>query len=263
MKKNENVKSFFLTFVSLLVLLVLLGCEKDAPNLTEEEMIENVSDLQTATLRGSTIVQTAPVFTFQPAGDFGGADNVLTPGDMFPPGPNSSATLKRGSNFLHFNIHTSGLPPGAYTVWWIIFNYPSDCADPNPAGGLCAGTPESADIFLSNAAIIWATGKEVQANGIGNFNDMLYIDEHRSEYFHIGSALNSPLENPQGAEVHFAIKYHGLASDDPEEFYTQTHTLTGGCDASDGANSYDLNFLPAPIGPFQCFDPQAVVFPAP
>lgn len=240
----------------MLSLGLLLGCAKEQaqpnPEMTDAEL----------ELRGPTIVQKVDVFQFQAAGDFGGAGNVLTPGDVFPPQGKSFAKLKRGSNYLQFNIHTKGLPQGAYTVWWIIFNEPSECANANPAGGLCGGG-DGSDLFTPSTAVLWATGGVVQANGVGNFSDRLYVGEHRDETPIMGSALSSPLVNPGGAEVHFAIKYHGLASSDPDVLYAQTHTFQGNCGGDSGANSYDLNFLPLPFGPYQCFDPHAAVVPAP
>lgn len=250
--------------LSFLAVLLLLGCSHEdslVPQGKQSHSANGELDFESHMEARHATVQKAPIFPFQPAGDFGGAGNVLTPGDFFPPGPNSFATLKRGKNFIQFNIHTTGLPAGAYTVWWIIFNKPGDCVEPNPAGGQCAGGA-GADFFLPCAAVVWATGGIVQPNQVGNFSDRIYIGEQRDEVVVMGEDLDSPLSDPQGAEVHLAIKYHGLASDDPQVLYEQTHTLLGSCDGNSGANSYDLNFLPPPFGPYQCFDPQGTVFVA-
>jgi hypothetical protein len=61
------------------------------------------------------------------------------------------------------------------------------------------------------------------------------------------------LVNPKTAEVWVIIKYHGPASDDPDELYLQTHTLQGLCE--EGANAYDLG----PGFGIQCFDPQIAI----
>ncbi len=244
-----------LSFLSLLSLAFLLSCSQEDP----EFLLHKQNSLN---LNGhhATIVQQAEVFPFFPAGEFGGPGNVLVPGTFFPPTKEGFATLKRGSNYIQFNIHTTGLPEGAYTVWYVIFNEKSDCNAPNPAGGACAGAGID-DFLLPTAATIWATGGVVKANGVGNFQDRLYVGERResgTQEALIGADLASALENPQGAEVHLVIKYHGLASDDPDVLYEQTHTLMGNCGLNDGANSFDEG----PEFGIQCFNPQAAIFPA-
>ncbi len=88
------------------------------------------------------------------------------------------------------------LPEGAYTVWYVIFNEPDDCNNPNPAGGSCAGAGID-DFLLPTAATAWATGGIVKANGVGNFQDRLYVGERRepgTQEALIGSDLTSALE---------------------------------------------------------------------
>lgn len=202
--------------------------------------------------------QKVDVITFQPAGGFGGDGNVLNEGDFFPPGSNSFAKMQRTNGYLRFFLHTTGLPPGAYTVWWVIFNKPLTCAEPNAAGGLCGGIGPD-DLFLPSTSVVWATGGIVRADGVGNFNDRLRVGEMRDETIILGSDLSSPLQYPLAAEVHLVIKYHGLPSRNPEILWAQTHTLLGNCDGEGGANSYDL---PPPFGPYQCFDPQVAILPS-
>jgi len=115
------------------------------------------------------------------------------------------------------------------------------------------------DLFLSTHATVWATGKVVGENGIGNFSDKLYVGERRDEEPLFGADLEAALENPKGAEVHLYLLYHGPASDDPDVLYAQTHTLLGNCGPEDGANSIDAG----PDFGILCFSPQFVVFPAP
>lgn len=242
-------------------MLLLWGCTEDNFVLPLQDDQFSQFELQETSLaqhaKGPVHLQKAEVFTFQPAGGFGGEGNVLNEGDVFPPGPNSYATLERGQNHLGFRVYTTGLPPGAYTVWWIIFNDPASCNEPNAAGGRCAGTEEVLDLFLPSTGVVWATGGIVRSDGVGYFSDRLMVGEQRDETVILGSDLSSPLQNTRGAEVHLAIKYHGPASSDRDVLYAQTHTLLGSCDGTGGANSYDL---PPPFGPYQCFDPHGVVF---
>jgi len=244
-----------LSFLSLLSLALLLGCTEEDTDLHRKKFDPEFKWKKRA------IVQHAELFPFLPAGEFGGPGNVLEPGTFFPPTWFGFAILKRTRNYIQFSIHTTGLPQGAYTVWWAIFNEPGDCNEPNPAGGECGGGGP-ADLLLSKTGIIWATGKVVKANGVGNFRDRLYVGERRepgTQEALIGSDLESALENPQGAEIHLIVKYHGLASDDPDVLYEQTHTLLGSCGLDEGANSFDGG----PGFGIQCFDPQAAVFPMP
>jgi len=234
----------------LVVLLTLplvftFGC-------TKEDLHSLFADQNDHNARKSTIVQHADLMIFQAAGGEGGNGNVLSEGDEFPPTKGSKATLKRGKDYIQFNLHTTGLPEGAYTIWYAIFNDPSSCSD-NSCG--------ENDLMLPTTGVVWATGKVVKANGVGNFSDRLYVGERRepgTQEIIVGRDIESPLSDPQGAEVHFIVKYHGLASDDPEVLKEQLYTFTGNCGPDDGANS----ILVPGLG-YQCFDPQAAVFPAP
>lgn len=191
-------------------------------------------------------VTKAPVVAFQAAGDVGGG--VLEPGSLYPPTTHGFATLKRGSDWVQVNINTSGLPAGAYTVWWVVFD--------NPEG--CHGGCGEDDLFNEQAktSVFFAAGGIVKGGGTGAF-----AARHRA-----GDALGEPGTqhilgdgslHTDRAEIHNVIKYHGPASDDPAVLEAQVTTLQGGCDS--GANAVDLG---EPFG-VQCFDPQAVAHPLP
>ena len=139
---------------------------------------------------------------------------------------------------LTLHLHTTGLPAGAYTNWWIIFNNPDGCA------GEC-GLPDVFPGGPSNPSVFWATGGVVQDNGVGNFQAT--IDEGEPSKGPDGFLLGTGLMDAANAEVHIIIKYHGPASNDPDDFFLQTYTLLGLCD--DRANAL-------PDG--NCFDPQGV-----
>ena len=218
------------------IVLMGLGCNNESP-VSSEVLGDGLTVLAKQQER-------AAVIAFQPAGDFGGG--VLTPGTFFAPTKGGFSILHRGSDWISYNIHTTGLPPGAYTNWWIIINNPENC--------LGVGGCDEADVFnnpATNTSVFWATGGIVQGNGVGNFYAKVKVGEISADpRQHI---FGDGLLNPAGAEVHNIIKYHGLASDDPDELFLQTSTLTGLCD--EGANAYDLD---PPFG-VQCFDPQAAV----
>lgn len=195
---------------------------------------------------GATRVSHAPVVAFQAAGDVG--DGVLEPGTAFPPTTHGRATLSRGADWVQVDINTSGLPPGAYTVWWVIFDTPDGCTD------AC----NEDDLFNPDAhvSVFWATGGIVRRSGDANF-----LARHRA-----GDDLGEPgtqhilgdgSVEPSRAEIHNIIKYHGPASGDPDTLHVQTTTLQGSC--FERANAVDLG---EPFG-VQCFDPQAVAHPLP
>lgn len=236
-----------------LLFLIVSGCNKEP--VSPETFTKSDSEIEQ---RSPTIVQETPVIFFMPAGDLGGPDNVLEPGTPYPPTKGASATLKRTSNYLQFNIHTTGLPPGGYTVWWVIFNDPGTCTAPGPGGNLCG----EADLGASYNGVVWATGKVVKDNGVGNFSNRLYVGEERTpgtQQIIVGDMISSPLANPMEAEVHLIIKYHGPASEDPEVLNDQINTFLGSCGPDEGANS----FYAGPVFGYQCFDPQAAIFLAP
>ena len=237
--------------LTAILMTLALGCSKSdlpQPGSTSDLAID---------VRNTT-VQDAQVLAFMPAGELGGPNNLLTPGDIFPPTSKAKATLKRTSSYIQINLHTTGLPPGAYTMWIILFNDVEQCTAPNPLGGACG----EADLLNGTTAIIWGDGKVVHDNGVGNFQTRLAVGERRepgTQEAFIGEALPYALVNPEGAEVHLIVKYHGPVSSDPDVLNEQLTTLLGSCGVNDGANSFDAG----PIFGVQCFDPQFSVFPTP
>ncbi len=243
----------------LVWVLLAIGCDSDSlsdvnADLNTELTIDQTPSApfaQNGQPRART--QRSELSAFMPAGDVGGG--ILATGTFFPPSRGSQGQLHRKGDRLKTNIHTTGLPPGAYTLWWVIFNNPDGCQFPAPyPGSQCGG--DTADLFnpATAASMLWATGRVVQSNGVGNFQAEIRVGDDLGtpgEQWILGDGLI----DPQGAEVHMVVKYHGPASDDRTELYEQTHTMLGLCDTN--ANAVDLG----PIFGVQCFDPQVVVFP--
>ncbi len=189
------------------------------------------------------------VTQFQAAGDVGGG--VLVPGTFFPPEDRGWGRLLRKRDRIETTIVTSGLPEGPYTVWWVAFNNPDGCdgeegCDPtdllNPA---------------AEPSVFYATNGMVGEDGRAMFRATYYLGGFRGapgtqNVIDFGFPID-----PKTAEIHNIIKYHGPASDDVETLHFQLTSLLGACE--EGANAVDLG---DPFG-VQCFDPQAVVFPAP
>jgi hypothetical protein len=93
---------------------------------------------------GEKIDATASVHDFQ---DYGGVIvmNAQNRG---------TSALIRNAEGISMNLETSDLPVGAYSVWWVIFNKPSECTNgtcgavdtgkggaPNPAEGTLLWAP--------------------------------------------------------------------------------------------------------------------------
>jgi hypothetical protein len=142
----------------------------------------------------------------------------------------ATATLQRSDDGLKVNIHTSDLPPGAYTIWWAVYNYPENCA----------GTCGFDDDFTPAVGAFWVngTGKVISNGDHANFVAHLDIDGPFGEILVAGPGL----VNPGGAEVQLVVRYHGAAI--PGIIEEQTSTFLGGC----------------PDGGPPCQDRQLIVF---
>jgi hypothetical protein len=239
-------------FISVFLVLFLSGCIDNTPVTvdprdTSEDLLFSDEAADPAFDSIDKRRQSrADMLTFQPAGDFGGG--VLVPGTFYPPSGNSFSKLYRGNDRVRYKIRTNGLPPGAYTVWMVVINNPENCV----------GDCDEADVFenpATNSSAFWTDGGIVESDGIGKFRGEAKVGEISSDpRQHI---FGPGLVNPEGAEVHLIVKYHGPVSSDPDEFWLQTHTLQGLCES--GANAYDLSG--AGLG-IQCFDPQLSIHKA-
>lgn len=147
---------------------------------------------------------------------------------------NSSAKLIRGDRRIWVRVKTERLPPGAYTNWFIIFNNPGACN-----GGCGADDFGNPDVMASG---FWATGEIVGDSGKATFR--AHAEEGNLPPGGDNVVLfGDGLTDAENAEVHYIIRFHGQASDDPTELERQLTTVDGGCRA------------------FPCYDPQSVVFP--
>jgi len=151
----------------------------------------------------------------------------------------SSAKLTRGDGVVWLRINTTGLPAGAYTIWWVIFNNPDAC-----------GVDGCDDGDFGNGAVaasaLYATGGVVTNNGVGHFR------AHLEENDPPGQVLFGPgLTTAAGAEIHTIVRYHGPAGAG-DLLVKQTTTFGGGCMGMDPDD---------PI--FPCYDPQAGALPRP
>ena len=100
------------------------------------------------------------VVPFLPAGDVGGG--VLEPGTLYAPTSIGYSTLRRISDSVRYDLHSTGLPPGAYTVWAVAFNNPDECIDGCNGEDLLRTEP--------NPAVFWLIGGLVGDDGVGDFH---------------------------------------------------------------------------------------------
>lgn len=207
-------------------------------------------------LAGAALAQTpattseVPVIYFQSA-PFVLADNS---GDTVA---GSWSSLTRTADGVTASIHTSDLPPGAYTFWWIVFNNPEFCTN-----GECGEDDIFAAPFepiINDAGAVGSPGVVVQVmraggnvvgeNGVGNFGGGLNEGDNNEGLF-----PGPGLVDASKAEIHLIIRYHGPVV--AEYMPAQIHSVDGGCDVlSEGT-------LEEGVG-FTCVDVQAVAHPRP
>ena len=147
--------------------------------------------------------------------EFSDAFGVLIPDPQDING--SSARLTRGDNSVSISVNTTGLPVGAYTTWWVIWNNTAECG-----GGAAPLLCGAADLGSPSNSVFFASGGVTNRNGVGNFGATL------NEGGIPGDLNDLPNSNPddqvrisngnglgdaQTAEVHYIIRYHGPASD--------------------------------------------------
>lgn len=106
------------------------------------------------------------------------------------------SALVRTDDGVSMTLKTTGLEPGAYTVWWVVFN-------PDVAG----------------MSVGFAAGHVVGANGTATFAANLREGEPLS-------IAGGPLEDARGADIHLVVRYHGPV--DPLHLYDQLHTFEPG-----------------------------------
>jgi len=115
------------------------------------------------------------------------------PGD---PDLKGVSSLVRTDNGVSMTLMTTGLAPGAYTVWWVVFN-------PDVPG----------------MSVGFAAGHVVGPDGNARFAANLKEGEPLS-------IAGGPLEDARAAEIHVVVRYHGPV--DPRNLYDQLHTFEPG-----------------------------------
>ncbi|WP_340104260.1 hypothetical protein [Rhodohalobacter sp. 8-1] len=192
----------------LLVAGLLYGCESESP-------VAPNSDLdQIASLDAQSITADAKSNTKSAADIF----NVVT-GKM-----TGESTLHRNGNGITVNFKTTGLMPGhAYTLWWVVWNKPEQCATP----GACVES-DFANALNVEVQLMYAAGSVAGNNGKGNFSAHLKEnDDSGSIHELFGLPSFGGLQDADAAEIHAVLRSHGPKV--PGLVNEQINSYEGGC----------------------------------
>ncbi|MEO6590312.1 MAG: hypothetical protein ABIP06_13520 [Pyrinomonadaceae bacterium] len=141
--------------------------------------------------------------------------------------PQAGASLSRNNDGVLGTISTSGLTPGhVITLWWAIFNNPEFCANP-----VCA--PSDFNNPAVNGSLQFGGGTLADAGGRASF--MGYLAEGDNTGFYLNPAFpNLPnpspgIVNTKKAQIHLAVRTHGMPNPNPVIYQQQLTSFQGGC----------------------------------
>ncbi|MBT8234894.1 MAG: hypothetical protein KJO04_01770 [Bacteroidia bacterium] len=171
-----------------------------------------------------------------------------------PFGITGSSTLHRNKNGITANFKAENLYPGAYTLWWVIWNKPGECEE----SGACLDTDfASADDV--EVEVMYAGGHVVSNNGKANISAHLNVDDAsesiNEDFFELGTYGGLQAGNTFAAEVHLVLRTHGPVV--PGIVNEQINSYEGGCD--DPLQYGPFTEYPNVVG--ECADIAAAVFP--
>jgi len=118
------------------------------------------------------------------------------------------STLQTSERGAKMTLQTSGLTAGhSVTIWWVIFNEPSNCKDPHD--GFACG-PADLPVFGGDdsavTSVVYAAGHQIGGSGKATFSGALATGENSAALFGPG------LVNPTRAEIHLVVRDHGELS---------------------------------------------------
>jgi hypothetical protein len=126
--------------------------------------------------------------------------------------PGAYSVLHRNDTGVALEIDTRALPEGTYTVWWVIWNDPGECAAV-PCG--------LGDLFVPGNDLGFATGGLVSSrNGKLHVASGLSVDDLTNMLLGVG------LTDPHAAEIHMVVQWHGPIV--PEVVHEQLQSPPGG-----------------------------------
>jgi hypothetical protein len=135
-----------------------------------------------------------------------------------------TATLIRNDNKISMTFNAENLTPGnAYTVWWVIWNKPENCAIP-----YACDLGDFATTQLVEVDALFATGHVVGGNGVGHFAASRKESDITGSTNYLFDEPAFPLEDARTAEVHLLLRDHGPAI--PGQLNEQISSYLGSCD---------------------------------
>jgi hypothetical protein len=135
-----------------------------------------------------------------------------------------AATLIRNDNKISMTFHAENLTPGnAYTVWWVIWNKPENCAIP-----FACDLDDLLITQLVEVDVPFAAGLVVGTDGVGSFAASRMEGDTTGSTNHLFNAPPFALEDARTAEIHLLLRDHGPAI--PGQVQEQISTFLGGCD---------------------------------
>lgn len=149
-----------------------------------------------------------------------------------PTGPiTGTATLHRNKNGITVNFKAENLYPGAYTIWWVIWNKPENCAVEDECMEPDFPLPGSI-VNGVGVEVMYAGGHVVGNNGKGNFSARLNAGDDSPESMNTSFGFPSvgglAVGNTFDAEVHVVLRTHGPSV--PGLINEQISSYRGGCD---------------------------------
>lgn len=141
--------------------------------------------------------------------------------------PQAGASLSSDNNGVLGTFSTSGLTPGhVITLWWAIYNNPEYCA-------MASCIPPDLNNPAVNGSLQFGGGTIADAGGRVDF--MGYLAEGDNTGFYLDPGFpNMPNPAPgivktNKAQIHLAVRTHGMPNPDPVIFNEQLTSFTGGC----------------------------------
>ncbi|MFQ3246670.1 MAG: hypothetical protein ACI9SP_003324 [Arenicella sp.] len=138
---------------------------------------------------------------------------------------------------------------GVNTTWWMIFNEPSNCSNPNPFGNGQKCGMADLDNPLTRGTLMWAAPVIVGPNEKANLNFCLGVGELSHAVMPLGT--QEGLVFPKKAEYQLFVRTHGPGVfDDAQTLGEQINSLNGGCETDDqsgfACETLQILYHPAP-----------------
>jgi hypothetical protein len=139
----------------------------------------------------------------------------------------AGASLSRNNDGVFGTISSSGLTPGhVVTFWWAIYNNPEFCAN-------TACAPPDLNNPAVNGSLQYGGGTLADVGGRVNFSGYLAVDDNTGFYLN-PMFPNMPNPSPgivsaKKAQIHLALRSHGLPNPDPAILQQQLTSFPGGC----------------------------------